>query len=351
LNAFLCCVILFLKNNPSSFKLNCRGKVYFPDNFEKKTKTRIMKTKILVVAVLTYCTALIFTACQKDSSSSTTDETTQVSIEADDQTTVSNEADDAANDVDLMVEASASFSGRGYDVQSLICDATVVADTTGGTRSLTITYNGTNCLGNRTRTGVIVVSMPSNIRWKNAGAAVTVTFQNYKVTRLRDNKSVTLNGAITYTNVSGGLLVNLASLGTITHTITSNGMSVTFDDGSQRSWQVAKQRTFTYDNGVVITTTGTHTDGNTSGIAIWGTNRFGKTFTWQIAQALVVRQDCNFRIVSGQVINTRPAVTATATFGLDAAGNPTTCPGNGTYYMKIVWVDANGVSRTAILPY
>ncbi|HWC53979.1 MAG TPA: hypothetical protein VG676_10375 [Chitinophagaceae bacterium] len=310
-----------------------------------------MKTKILVVAVLTYCTALIFTACQKDSSSSTTDETTQVSIEADDQTTVSNEADDAANDVDLMVEASASFSGRGYDVQSLICDATVVADTTGGTRSLTITYNGTNCLGNRTRTGVIVVSMPSNIRWKNAGAAVTVTFQNYKVTRLRDNKSVTLNGAITYTNVSGGLLVNLASLGTITHTITSNGMSVTFDDGSQRSWQVAKQRTFTYDNGVVITTTGTHTDGNTSGIAIWGTNRFGKTFTWQIAQALVVRQDCNFRIVSGQVINTRPAVTATATFGLDAAGNPTTCPGNGTYYMKIVWVDANGVSRTAILPY
>lgn len=310
-----------------------------------------MKIKILVLAVITFFTALIFTACQKDSSSSSTDETTQVSTEADDQSTVSNEADDATNDADAMVEATASFSGRGEDIQSLICDATVVADTSGGTRTLTITYNGTNCLGNRTRTGVIVVSMPSNIRWKNAGAAVTVTFQNYKVTRLRDNKSVTLNGAITYTNVTGGLLINLASLQTITHTITSSNMTITFDDGSQRSWQIAKQRTFTYDNGVVITETGTHTDGTATGIAIWGTNRYGKTFTWQITQPLVVRQDCSFRIVSGEVVNTRPAVTATATFGLDSAGNPTSCPGSGTYYMKIVWVGSGGVTRTAIIPY
>lgn len=311
-----------------------------------------MKTKILFLAVLTFITALIFTACQKDSSSSSTpDETTQVSTESDDQATVSNEADDASNDADAMVEASAAFSGRGYDIQSLICDATVVADTSGGSRSLTITYNGTNCLGTRTRTGVIVVSMPSNIRWKNAGAAVTVTFQNYKVTRLSDNKSITLNGAIVYTNLTGGLLLNLATLSSITHTITSTGMTVTFNDGTQRSWQIAKQRTFTYDNGIVITTTGTHTDGNTNGIAVWGTNRYGNNFTWQITHALVVRQDCSFRVVSGEVVNTRPNVTSTATFGLDASGNPTSCPGSGHYYMKIVWVGSGGTSHTAIIPY
>ncbi len=310
-----------------------------------------MKTKILFLAVITFVTALIFTACQKNTSSSSTDETTQVTTEADDQSTVSNEADDASDDADAMVEATASFSGRGQDIQSLICDATVTLDSSGGNRTLTITYNGTNCLGNRTRTGVIVVSMPLATRWKNAGAAVTVTFQDYKVTRLRDNKSITLNGAITYTNVSGGLLINLASLGTITHTITSSGMTVTFDNGSQRSWQIAKQRVFTYDNGGVITTTGTHTDGTTTGIAIWGTNRFGNAFTWQISQPLVVRQDCDFRVVSGEVVNTRPAVTATATFGLDSAGNPTSCPGTGTYYMKIVWVGTGGVTRTAIIPY
>ncbi|MBS1920532.1 MAG: hypothetical protein JST17_09790 [Bacteroidetes bacterium] len=312
-----------------------------------------MKTKILVLAVLTFCTALIFTACQKDSSTTkTSDESTQVSTEADDQSTVSNESDDAANDAETMVEASASFSGRGYDVQSLICDATVVADTSSNTWSLTFTFNGSaSCFDNRTRTGVIVVSMPSNTRWKNAGAAITVTFQNYKVTRKADQKSVTLNGAITCTNVSGGLLLNLASLHTITHTITSTTMSITFDDGTQRTWQIAKQRTFTYDGGYVITSTGMHTDGNTTGIAIWGTNRYGKDFTWQITQPIVVRQNCDFRVVSGQVINTRPGATATATFGLDASGNPTSCPGTGHYYMKIVWVNSNGVSATVILPY
>lgn len=308
-----------------------------------------MKTKILLSVAFTFCLALFFTACQKNASS-TVDETTQVSTEADDQSTVSNEADDATNDADAMVEASTSFSGRGYDIQSLICDATVVADTTGNNRTLTITYNGTNCLGNRTRTGVIVISMPQNTRWKNAGAAVTVTFQNFKVTRVRDNKSVTLNGAITYTNVTGGLLLNLSSLGTITHTITSSGMTITFDNGSQRTWQVAKQRTFTYNNGVVITTTGTHTDGTTTGIAIWGTNRFGNSFVWQVTQPIVVREDCSFRVTSGEVVNIRPAVTATATFGLDVTGNPTSCP-SGTYYMKIVWVGAGGVTRTAIIPY
>ncbi|HYM93399.1 MAG TPA: hypothetical protein VET23_04620, partial [Chitinophagaceae bacterium] len=82
-----------------------------------------MKTKILLLAVTTFCTALIFTACQKNTSSSV-DETTQVSTEADDQSTVSTEADNATNDADVMVEATSAFSGRGYDIQSLICDAT-----------------------------------------------------------------------------------------------------------------------------------------------------------------------------------------------------------------------------------
>lgn len=310
-----------------------------------------MKTKILVLAVVTFCTAIFFSACQKDSSTPAPDEKTQVTTESDDQNTVSNEADAVANDVDAVLEASASFSGRGYQIQS-ICDATIEANVSGNPWTLTVTYNGSNCAGTRTRTGAIVVSMPSNTRWKNAGAAVTVTFQDFKITRKSDNKSVTFNGSITYTNVTGGLLLNLTAPGTtITHTLTSSGLNVKFNDGTQRSWEIAKQRNFTYDNGYVVTTTGTHTDGNTSGIAIWGTNRYGKAFTWQITQGLVVRQDCSFRIVSGQVVNTRPEFKGTATFGLDSAGNPTTCPATGSYYVKVVWEGPNSSSGTVILPY
>jgi hypothetical protein len=128
-------------------------------------------------------------------------------------------------------------------------------------------------------------------------------------------------------------------------------MSITFDDGSQRVWQIAKQRVFTYSNGIVISTTGTHTDGNTTGICEWGTNRLGNAFATQIVAPLVIRQDCMFRLTSGQVKHTKLLRSVEATFGLDITGNPTSCPGAGPYYMKIVWTNALGVSTTVILPY
>jgi len=257
-----------------------------------------------------------------------------------------------ANDADATLEVSASFTGRLDRVHTnIICDATVAFDTTADPLTATITYNGTNCLGTRTRTGVVVLSMAKGVHWKDANAAINVTFQNFKVTRLSDNKSITINGTMTYTNVSGGLLINLASLGTVTHSITSSNMSVTFDDNTQRTWQVAKERTFSYDNGVVISTSGTHTDGSVTHIAEWGTNRLGHTFTSSTVEPIVIRQDCNWRVVSGQIKHTTALVTAVATFGLDAAGNATSCPGTGHYYFKIVWTGPGGNSLTLIMPY
>jgi len=230
-----------------------------------------------------------------------------------------------------------------------ICDASIVVDSTSNPRTITITYDGTNCWGNRSRTGVVTLSMPANMQWKDAGATVTVTISNLKITRVLDNKSITINGTKTITNVSGGLLINLAGQGTITHTIASSGMSITFDNGTQRTWQIAEKRVFTYDNGIVITTTGTHTDGNTTGIVEWGTNRVGNAFTTSISTPLVIRQDCNFRLVSGAVTHTIPSATATATFGLDVAGNPISCP-TGNYFFKLVWT-GNNKTFTVILPY
>ena len=308
-----------------------------------------MKQKILLFAVITFSFALSFTACKKEGSS--TDDTTEVSAQSDDQSRFSSETDAVANDADITLESTSSLVARPDQTQTLICDATIAIDSLSDPRTITITYDGTNCLGNRTRTGVVVVSMPAGVHWKNAGAAITITYQNLKITRLIDNKSITINGEHTITNVSGGLLFNLVALGTITHSITSSGMSVTFDDGTQRNWQVARQRVFSYDNGVVITSTGTHTEGNTTNIAEWGTNRAGHAFTSSTLEPLVVRQDCSFRLVSGKIMHTAPAITATATFGLDASGNPTDCPGTGHYYFKLVWTGAGGNSHTLIFPY
>lgn len=311
-----------------------------------------MKARILSLAAIIFSFSLMFTACQKDSASNNdTDYTTESTIQSDDQSRFSGEVDAVANDADVTLESTPAFSGRGDQIQTLICNATVVIDSLSNPRTITITYNGNNCQNTTSRTGVVVLSMAQGVRWRNAGAVLNVSFQNLRITRLIDNKSITINGTQAHTNVSGGLLVNLATLGTITHTITSNNMSVTFDNNSQRTWQVAKQRVFTYDNGIVVTTTGTHSEGAVTGIVEWGTNRFGRTFTTAITQPLVVRQDCNFRLTAGKVVHAITVFNASVTFGLDAAGNPTSCPGLGAYYMKIIWTGPGGNPHTIILPY
>ncbi len=307
-----------------------------------------MKLKSLSLALAPIFLTIFLISCKKENNA--LDFTNEVSSQSDDQSRFNTETDLVINETNVALESSSSFTGRGNNLQ-FICDATIVVDTISNPRTITITYNGTNCLGNRTRTGVVVISIAQGVQWKNPGAVVNVAFQNFKITRLSDNKSITINGTHTYTNVSGGLLINLPTLNTITHTLTSNNMSITFDNNSQRNWQVAQQRVFTYNNGGVLSITGLHSQGNTTGIAAWGANRFGNPFLCVITQPLVVRQDCDFRLVSGEILHDGPIINATTTFGLDSNGNPTSCPGSGNYFMKIVWAGPGGNTHTAILPY
>ena len=180
---------------------------------------------------------------------------------------------------------------------------------------------------------------------------MTVSYENLRITRTRDHKSITINGSHTLTNVSGGRLMDLATRANVVHDIHSAGMSIKFTDSTTRNWQVARRRTYTYQNGIVITITGTHAEGNKTGITEWGTTRFGTAFTTSITQPVVVRQDCNFRITAGEIVHEQPLIAATITYGLDANGNPTTCPGTGHYYSRITWVASNGRSLSNIFPY
>jgi len=307
---------------------------------------------------------VVFAACKKsnntdDSNTSATDVQTQ----SDDQSRVSSENDALTNDVNVTMNDQSSVTGSSsavrsgvettgsHPVTSLICDASVTIDTSNSIRTITITYNGANCNGTRTRTGVVTVSIPAGVKWANKGAVVTVSIQNLKITRILDGKSITINGTHTYTNVSGGSLVNLATLGSITHTVTSDDMTITFDNGATRSWHIARQRVYSFVNGIVVTETGLHTDGSTTGITEWGTNRFGNSFETVFTTPVVVKQSCNWRLTSGQIEVIRPAVTVTLTLGLDSTGNPTDCPGTGVYYFKLVWAGAGGKTYTFILPY
>ncbi|MDR3716608.1 MAG: hypothetical protein P4L51_27700 [Puia sp.] len=311
----------------------------------------------------------LMVACSKSSSSSGSGgtSTTQVQTQSSDETQVSNEVDASTNDVTTSLTSQSSINGDAVSgtthgispysegsgsvtSTSLICDATVVLDTAAGAKTVTITYNGTNCWGNRTRTGTVVISIPEGVHWRDTGAIATVSVQNLKITRVADNKTITLNGTYTYTNVSGGSLKDLETLGTITHSIAASNLSINFGDSATRTWNIAKQRAFTYNNGLVITTTGTYSDGTNKDISEWGTNRYGNSFERLILEPMVIQQSCNLRLTSGQTETIRPAVTTDITYGLDANGDSTGCPGEGNYYYKAAWT-IGGKTYTYIGPY
>lgn len=307
-----------------------------------------MKKKIVSLLLVACSLSVAFVSCKKDSS--TADPASEASIQADDQSLFSTQVDAVANDVDASLESSGTLiTGK---TTGAVCDATVTVDSS--TRTVTITYDGTtSCHPAYSRTGKIIISIPSGVHWKDVGAVVTVTYDSLKITRTRDSKSMLINGMHSVTNVKGGLLRDLATLGTsIVHSIESSGMTITFDDGTTRTWQVSRKREFTYSGGVVISTRGTHTAGTMTDISEWGTNRKGRVFTCEITTPLVIRQDCDYRMVSGVTLHTNPLFTAETTYGLDATGAATGCPGStGTYYFKVVLTGAAGTSKTIIMPY
>jgi len=322
-----------------------------------------MKTNILFrIAIFAACTTVAI-ACKKDQSSSNSD-TSAASVQtaADDQTMVSNESDAVSNDATGAVSSQSNTAGLSIEgtksgsstlgVDPLIpCDATISFDTTTDARTVTITYNGANCWGNRTRTGTVVISIPKGVHWKDVGATITLDV-NLTVSRKRDGKAIAIKGQKTITNTTGGLLIDLANIGTVTHDI-SAAFTITYPNGTTRTWNTAKHRVFTYNNGIVLTTTGTHNDGTNGDVAEWGTNRFGVAFESRISVPKVIAQSCDFRLTAGENTITRgDNITSVIDYGLDQNGNATSCPGTGYYYAKLVWSNsATGKTYTFIFPY
>ena len=309
------------------------------------------KSLFNLLMALTALLMLTVVSCKKSSTDTDTDYTEEFKTQSEDHTLMSSQSDDVTADVNTILENDPTLAGRPLYT---ICGATVASGSTFTTRTVTITFNGNNCNNTRLRTGTIELSIPKTKKWKDAGTVLTLTFTNFKIKRLSDSKSITLNGTETYTNTSGGTLLNVAvNNATVTHDIASSGLSLTFDDGTQRLWEVSKRRVYSNSGGnITLTVTGTHSDGTNSDIAEWGTNRRGKVFTARIVEPIVMKQDCEFRIGSGKICYTKFVVPVYLTFGLNASGVTTTCPGiSNPYYLKIEWNKLNGTAQSVLLAY
>ncbi len=311
-----------------------------------------MKTKNLhqLAIIFVSALALTFTSCAKEDlmGDGTSDPSSLEQLSAD-ENNVDNVMKDVESDITSVLSNN---SGNFKSTAWLPCNATIdslaiVNDTV----TFFITYNGLTCDNKRNRTGQIEVKTKVGTRWSDVGAKVIYKYIDFTVTRVASGKSVKLNGTKTFVNVNGGHRWQLGS--TISSYVEriSGPMQASFDNGTNRTWNVARQITYTGTSGqYIMTLDGFGSAGNYKNLIVWGDNRQGEEFFTQITQSVVCRQACDWDPAAGIKIHQIPSddKSATITFGYNNNNEPITgneCP---TRY-RVDW-QKNNKSGTSYLP-
>lgn len=332
-----------------------------------------MKTKkILFTSVIAVMIAVFtISSCKKEAEPapivtpptvSPTDSTSQTT-RASDQTNVENESNqamDEANDALVGVSTTREVQATcGYTIDS--------SQKTFG--KIKLIYDGlTNCNG-KVRSGSIDIKLPydgTNItKWSAVGAIASLTFNNYKVVYVANNKSLLLNGWHSMKNQTGGGWIQLAMGNTIIHIIKSR-MFISFNGGTAIEWNSAKKRTLTYTgifpNGLLKATMAGDTltyVGSTcyTHVAMWGVNPMGDHFVIDVPTDFsydiinpINSNTCNFKPLTGVLKYYGIAFAITLTYGVDQYGFAVT-PGVCPWGYKIDWEDNNQHFITAKIPY
>lgn len=322
-----------------------------------------MKTKKLAFLSFVAMVAIGFSlsSCQKDKTKTTSSSLNQAGLmqqsASDDQT---------VQDAQAAVVTDATNYISGLPLPSTKGDTIIPC----GIKNITINkeknifhikYNGINCDAQRIKTGDITIQLlptsatgASITHWRDQGAIIQISY-DVSVTRTSSSKTYTLKGVKTITNVNGGLIWGaiIDSNKIISHIVNGTD-TITFPDGTTRTWEHNIQRTWQHVLTVwTLTTAGLGTDGNYSSLATWGVNRKGDNFYTQITTPVISSNVCLWApsqgVVTHTIVSTSTSESAsvTLTFGVDASGNPvtTTC----ALYYKISWIAKDGKTGTAVL--
>lgn len=291
--------------------------------------------------VLLFAAALVSCSNKTNPRGNTAIFTTELKVQSNDVVRISNELDAAFNDVDSILENKANVCGGSFTINT--------ADTP---NTMTLTYSGNTCDALRSRSGSIVISYVPGTDFATAGDSVNVTFNSLVITRRADGKTLGFNGSFAYRNISGSKLSGLASGSTIVHTLWGSGITVTYDDATISTWRFTRQRSYTNNQGILVSTVGTDSANSVGNVADWGANRYGNSVLLVPTTPLVVSQSCGWRLTGGQETLTNPSGSTTLSFGLDSTGKTASCPlaGNPFYY-QLVWTGTDENPFTAVLPY
>jgi hypothetical protein len=282
-----------------------------------------MKSKKFLKIGLIIITAagLSLTGCQKEKNKDNSPDSSTLQQLSQDDNNVEIVSEEAMNDVNTLLSGGNLKSTNFWPCNATIDSTAVVNDTI----TFYITYDGLNCNGKLLRTGKIEVKKKVGTHWHDEGATVIVTYINLHITRVSNGKSITINGIKTFQNVTGGFIWQLGNQYTSIVFKTWGFIQVTFDDNTTRSWNVARQRTFTGTLGqLIMTVDGFGTAGSFNKLVVWGINRNGENFYTQITQSVVFRETCNWNPCSGVKIHQIPAddKKATITFGYNNQNEP-----------------------------
>ena len=291
-------------------------------------KAKIIFKQILVLFVVILISVTI--GCKKEEPADEQAVTGSLQQLSRDEAMFNQAVGDLLSDEDKILTNTTS---KSVNADSLPCNVVVetIFDTT--TYGISVTFNGLNCEGTYERVGNITFTSQYMILWNQKNAKVNVTYNNLKITHVATGKYIILNGEKTFENVSGGFLFQIPlGLGSIVHKAYGN-FEITFDDNTKRTWNLARQRTYTGGlfGQYLITDEGFGSEGNLDNLEVWGTNRQNELFYTQISTPVVFKQACYWAPVSGVKSHQIPSkqIVAAVTFGYDDNNLPvsgTNCP-------------------------
>ena len=275
-------------------------------------------------------TGLSLAGCKKDKNTETYPAPVSLQQLSDDDESMESAMNESMNDVNNFLSGgNLKSTERRIPCNASVDSTAIVNDTI----NIFIDYHGLNCNGTRYRTGKVEIKRQVGTHWFQQGATVMVKHIDFTITKVSNQKSITLNGIKVHQNVSGGVIWQLGNgTSAIVHR-TWGQVSVTFNNGSTRIWNIARQKTYTgtSPDSLVLTIDGFGSADGYDNLLAWGISRDGESFYTQIIQPVVHRQVCDWDPSSGIKKHVAPAdsKSATLTFGYDKYDAPITgdeCP-------------------------
>lgn len=268
------------------------------------------------------------------------------------------ESDQADNDInDALKDIPGFGKTAGVTSVSPLCGVTIDSSQI-AQKILFFNFDGiTPCFSpSRTRAGQIKVQLTSGVNWSAANAVLTLTYTNFKVTRLSDNKWVMFNGVKTITNVNGHNWLGFVT-GSSSHVYRSRAynVDVDFNNGASAEWNSARLTTWSYSPSSPLgpklnfQCTGDTVINGKSNVDMWGVNRFGNNFTSYYTAPWQSNSYCGFwRPISGTIKHEVNGGVFQLELGVDQSGNASTL--NCAYGYMVTWTN-NGNTYTRVFSY